>query len=497
MDILDVELKPVADWVNDSKRRACVLCDRKFSTFVRKHHCRACGEVICKNCSSHRRVRVSSAPSTNTTKNPPGSAASATNSGAIPGPPLSFKVSRAMRFCNDCISPVLVDTASAMMRQSMLSMPPPLSHSASLAPSSQSTNADYNDELTRVDVLKSYMILDTFPSPDFEAICHTAAATFECTVAAISFLDASRQWYKARLGIQPPHVPLDVALCSHLLERSVLTPLVVLDTRSDPHFRHNPLVTGSANVRFYAAAPIVNSDGYILGSIFVMDCQPRTTPVEPPLTDMLVYLAQNVMDMLEEFRARAVSRLTVIQEASNEPGSTSTTSSSTTHRQLDSRKVPWPHSGSSTRKSTDQELLMQQRPSGGLATPPDSASATEVPWSATSSGKHAAATAKAIQADTAKCRDKLLRRNNSATDSGGSESGCLGLLCRVTDTQQMLAHQQTFIFERLSLHSARMDRLEASMRSLETAFSQLARRLPPPPGYATSPASPNSEFITI
>ncbi|ETW07428.1 hypothetical protein H310_01946 [Aphanomyces invadans] len=504
MNVLDVELKPEAEWVADSKRRACAVCDRKFSTFVRKHHCRACGEVICKNCSSKRRVRVSSPPNSSniprTSRQPAGTAPASSNDASLPS---TSKSSRIARLCIDCISPVLVDSVNSMLRH----RPPPPSQSASLAQSSESTDVDYN-EFNRVNVLRSYYVLDTPPSQEFDAICSAAAKTFDCAVAAISFLDATRQWYKASMGIQPSEVPRDVALCSHLLERPFFSPLVVLDTRADCRFRNNPLVTGAANVRFYASVPIVNSDGFVLGSIFVLDCKPRFVTVETRCTDILLHLAEKVMDLLEEHRARELSRLTVIEEASNEPHSISGGSSqqSSVPRHYNDDGVPLLNTGTTARtvqERADQDLLLYRTGDcgDGLATPPDSAPTME-PWSMTSSSRRAAVKAKGIEIDTTSCRDKLLHFGSAGGTGSGAglkseaESACLDLLCRVTDTQQMLAQQQTFIFERLSLHTSRMDRLESSIRKLEAAFHDLALQFPPP-SQSSQPSSSKSEFITI
>ncbi|KAF0686622.1 Aste57867_21594 [Aphanomyces stellatus] len=444
-DALELELKPMAQWVPDVKRRVCAVCERRFSTFVRKHHCRACGEVICSQCSSHRRVR-------DLTKS-------------------SLSV-HTVRLCSDCISPVLVDTY-------------PLSTDSAPVKSSMSLINSYSSDVddVRGAALRSYMILDTPPEHEYDAICRAAAKTFDCTVAAIGFMDGARQWYKASLGIQPTQVPRDVALCSQLLERPFHTPLVVLDTRTDRRFQHNPLVTGAAKVRFYAAVPIVNHEGYVLGSIMVLDCKPRES-VETRLTDMLLHLAKIVMDMLEEHKARELTRLTMIEEASNE------------YSEYDNLV------SSCSRGSTPPPPLVYSRGSSGGATVRQSAEEDNEPALATPPESYTIRSSHARKLDGDAIDAKLTHLRASEGGVSGSnansasEAACLDLLCRVTDTQQMLAQQQTVIFERLSLHATRMDNLEAAVRNLEAAFTDLAARLPRT-SLTSNSDSVGSEFITI
>ncbi|KAH9109065.1 hypothetical protein LEN26_010754 [Aphanomyces euteiches] len=424
MDILDLDLKSPKDWVSDSQRQKCLTCSRKFTTFVRKHHCRACGEVICSHCSTHRLVR------------------DLTKRASVPP--------RTVRLCNDCISPILLDDSTLRSVGSL-----------SLVNSYQADR-----EAARVQALHSYAILDTPPDHEFDAICRAVATTFDASVAAIGFLDATRQWYKASIGIQPTQLPREIALCAHLLERPFHTPLVVLDTRRDTRFMQNPLVAGAANVRFYAGVAIVNHEGHMLGSIMVLDCKPRES-VDTAVTDMLLHLAKIVMDMLEDRRAREQKRLSMIEEAS-EIGSDAMAVVGTMH-----------HSTLSRSRATNR-----RQDNVSLATPPDSF--PKEPWSSTSSVLSSLVTAskaKSLERESNSARSKFMS-GGSSSGAGGhlsgkseAETACLDLLCRVTDTQQMLAQQQTIIFERLTQHSARMDSMEASMRSLQVAFHELASRL--------------------
>lgn len=129
------------------------------------------------------------------------------------------------------------------------------------------------NEHSRLAVLEALGILDTPPEEDFDDIVAIAAAICDVPVATITLVDAERQWFKARVGIQATETPRDVAFCAH----AILTPestLLVPDTAKDPRFSDNPLVTGDTGFRFYAGVPLV-SDGMPVGTVCVLDTHAR------------------------------------------------------------------------------------------------------------------------------------------------------------------------------------------------------------------------------
>lgn len=130
------------------------------------------------------------------------------------------------------------------------------------------------DECDRIDTLHSLNIIDTSPDKPFDMICELAKSRLSCPMAAVSFLDEHRQWFKASTGLAHKMIPRKIAFCTYTIY--LKEPVVVLDTLKDPRFELNPLVSGAAAVRFYAAAPIIErSTGHALGSVFVLDTRPR------------------------------------------------------------------------------------------------------------------------------------------------------------------------------------------------------------------------------
>lgn len=130
------------------------------------------------------------------------------------------------------------------------------------------------DEVDRLAVLSSYEVLDTSPELAFDDLVKLAAQICETPIALISLVDDSRQWFKAKVGLDAEETPRDIAFCSH----AILQPeelLVVQDTLADVRFADNPLVTGAPGIRFYAGAPLVTPEGHALGTLCVIDRVPR------------------------------------------------------------------------------------------------------------------------------------------------------------------------------------------------------------------------------
>ncbi|HWP44840.1 MAG TPA: GAF domain-containing protein, partial [Blastocatellia bacterium] len=86
-------------------------------------------------------------------------------------------------------------------------------------------------------------------------------------------IDRHRQWFKSRVGIDVPETPRDLAFCSYTILQPSL--LVIPDTMADERFMSHPLVAGDPRIRFYAGAPLVNNEGYALGTLCVLDQTPR------------------------------------------------------------------------------------------------------------------------------------------------------------------------------------------------------------------------------
>lgn len=129
------------------------------------------------------------------------------------------------------------------------------------------------DETARVAALRSYRILDSTPESDFDELAQLAAQVCRTPTALLSLVDHERQWHKARVGFHLSQIELQHSFCSHAIEqRDILT---ITDARNDPRFKNNPLVAGEPQVRFYAGSPLINREGYALGTLCVLDRKPR------------------------------------------------------------------------------------------------------------------------------------------------------------------------------------------------------------------------------
>lgn len=129
------------------------------------------------------------------------------------------------------------------------------------------------NEAMRLQRLQSLAVLDTPAEPLFDALTAAAAAVTGRPIALISLIDAGRQWFKSNVGLPGiSETSRDNAFCAHAMLGPDL--MEVSDARNDPRFSDNPLVTGTPDVRFYAGAPIILSDGMCMGSLCVIDHQP-------------------------------------------------------------------------------------------------------------------------------------------------------------------------------------------------------------------------------
>ncbi len=129
------------------------------------------------------------------------------------------------------------------------------------------------NEIGRLESLYSYSILDTPPEQEFDELTEIAAQLCGTPVALISLIDSGRSWYKSQHGSDGPGSPRNIALCAHAILDSDLTE--VPDTTSDPRFADNPLVLEDPRVRFYAGAPLATPDNHLIGTLCVIDFEPR------------------------------------------------------------------------------------------------------------------------------------------------------------------------------------------------------------------------------
>ena len=152
-----------------------------------------------------------------------------------------------------------------------------------------------DNEKQRLERLRRYGVLDTPPSEAFDRVTRLASRLLNMPIALVSLVDAERQWFKSKVGIDASETPRELAFCAHAIcDTSVL---VVPNAPDDPRFSDNPLVTGAPDIRFYAGAPLRTDDGHNLGTLCVIDRSPREFSEEE--RTLLTDLAHIVIDELE------------------------------------------------------------------------------------------------------------------------------------------------------------------------------------------------------
>ncbi|MBD2629183.1 GAF domain-containing protein [Anabaena variabilis FACHB-164] len=152
------------------------------------------------------------------------------------------------------------------------------------------------NEVERLEALRRYNILDTPPEAAFDRITSLAARLFNMPITLVSLVDESRGWFKSTYGFDMREVPRDATICNLVVLSDQV--LVIPDTRQDNRLACNPFVQNEPGLRFYAGAPLLTQDGFNLGTLCLLDTQPRNA-----LTDeqkaLLADLAAMVMDELE------------------------------------------------------------------------------------------------------------------------------------------------------------------------------------------------------
>ena len=151
------------------------------------------------------------------------------------------------------------------------------------------------NEAERMAAVRRYDILDSPPDGAFDRITALAARRFGVPIAIVSIVDEDRIWFKSHHGLPVQQIDREPGLCASAILGD--TPYLIEDARSDPRSLANPLVAGDFGLRFYAAVPLTTSDGHNLGTLCVIDKEPRAIAQEQ--IEDLKDLASVVMDQLE------------------------------------------------------------------------------------------------------------------------------------------------------------------------------------------------------
>lgn len=152
-----------------------------------------------------------------------------------------------------------------------------------------------SQEVERLAAVRRYDILDSPPDGAFDRITALAARRLRVPIAIISIVDEDRIWFKSHHGLPVEQIDREPGLCASAILGD--TPYLIEDARSDPRSLANPLVAGDFGLRFYAAVPLATIDGHNLGTLCVIDKEPR--PIDNEQIDDLKDLASIVMDQLE------------------------------------------------------------------------------------------------------------------------------------------------------------------------------------------------------
>jgi len=164
-----------------------------------------------------------------------------------------------------------------------------------ISPSILSPSILPKNESQRMAAVRRYDILDTPPDGAFDRITAIAARRFDVPISIISVVDHDRIWFKSHHGLDVKQIGRDPGLCaSAILSR---LPHVLSDASIDARSLANPLVAGDFGLRFYAGVPLQTQDGFNLGTLCVIDKEPR--PVDQKQIDDLKDLASVVMDQME------------------------------------------------------------------------------------------------------------------------------------------------------------------------------------------------------
>ncbi len=164
-----------------------------------------------------------------------------------------------------------------------------------------------NVEVARIKALKRYDILDTPPDGNFDRITKLAAKLLNVPIAIVTLVDTDRIWFKSRYGLDALQIGRDPGLCASAILSDKI--YLVEDALKDPRTLANPLVAGSFGLQFYAAAPLKVKDGYNLGTLCIIDKQPRK------LSEPEIQILQDLADILiDEMELRLAARTAIFQQ---------------------------------------------------------------------------------------------------------------------------------------------------------------------------------------
>jgi PAS domain S-box-containing protein len=156
------------------------------------------------------------------------------------------------------------------------------------------------NEPQRLRALDNYDILDSLDGKDFDRITKLASIICNVPISLVSLVDEKRQWFKSAVGLDVKETPRELAFCQYaIMEPDIFE---IADATKDSRFKDNALVTGNPNIRFYAGYPLVDPDGYALGTLCVIDRKPKI--LSDKEKEALQLLGEEVITLIVERRQK-------------------------------------------------------------------------------------------------------------------------------------------------------------------------------------------------
>ena len=129
------------------------------------------------------------------------------------------------------------------------------------------------DEIKRLEALREYDILNSEPEKEFDRITELVATICDMPISFISMVDTNRHWFKSKHGSDICETPLDMSFCKYTIQYDDF--YIIEDTHTEEEYKSMAIVTGSPFVRFYAGYPLIDPNGFTLGTICVIDTKPN------------------------------------------------------------------------------------------------------------------------------------------------------------------------------------------------------------------------------
>ncbi|MGI9234561.1 MAG: sensor domain-containing diguanylate cyclase [Woeseiaceae bacterium] len=164
------------------------------------------------------------------------------------------------------------------------------------------------DETARLMSLHSLRIMDTPSEGRYDRLTRMARRLFKVQIALVSLVDSDRQWFKSKQGLEACETSRAISFCGHAILRKEV--LVVNDAAKDERFADNPLVTGAPHIRFYAGCPIRDPKGFRIGTLCIIDPEPREMSADD--IDALRDMAEMVEDEIKVSSQVTVDDLTQV-----------------------------------------------------------------------------------------------------------------------------------------------------------------------------------------